>query len=555
MSTVGKALGGWTGRRDQDGQAAISLVVILGLFAMGVLGFGVDLSNVWFHKQAARAAADAACQAGAIDILAGASSSGPQKGFTTGTASNCVSTSAATMCSYADANGYDGNGLVAGTASNAVSWTFPASISGVTANPANTYMTVKVAENVRTYFMSLLTGSKVQPLNVTCTCGVMQVKAAAPMVVLHPTMSGSFYYSGGGALYIVGGPQRGLQVNSSSATAVDWIASGVMDLSKGGPTNAGSDAAIVGGPATIPTNGSSTGYNGGTAGAWKTGVLPVSDPYGTVGVPTSVKLVTPAGGTSGAWVAYHIDGCPDTASAAWVGQDANYNRLPANCIEFSPGYYPSGLTLPNNYSTVIFKPGIYYLNGSLVAGGSQILRMAKPNGYQQTDGLMFYFLSGSLNFSGCTGCTPNPNTIDSVNTDDLTCDDSPPASGVGMGTTIGGNVLWGQCATNGTYWDSGGDTTDSRGAPGARGLLVFQDHADTTQPAFTGSGQLSFSGGLYFHSSTYSDVLSLNGGTSSGTYILGEIVTDQVSLTGSGTIKLALNPQAVTNMAKVAILQ
>jgi Flp pilus assembly protein TadG len=548
MSTVRKALGGWTGRRDQDGQAAISLVVMLGLFAMGVLGFGVDLSNVWFHKQAARAAADAACQAGAIDILAGASSSGPQKGFTTGTASNCVSTSAATMCSYADANGYNGDGLVAGTASNAVSWTFPASISGVTANPANTYMTVTVAENVRTYFMSLLTGSKVQPLNVTCTCGVMQVKAAAPMMVLHPTMSGSFYYSGGGALYIVGGPQRGLQVNSSSATAVDWIPSGTINLSGGGPSNTGSDVAIVGGPSTIPTNGSSSGYNGGSTGAWKSSVLPVSDPYGTVGVPTSVKLVTPAGGTAGVWVGYGVDGCPDHNAPAYAG-----NGVATNCHEFSPGYYPSGLTLPNNYSTIIFKPGIYYLNGSLVAGGSNILRMAKPSGYQQTDGLMFYFLSGSLNFSGCTGCLAG--SVDNVNTNDLTCDGSAPASGLGMGTTIGGNVLWAQCASNGTYWDSGGDTTDSRGAPGARGLLVFQDHADTTQPAFTGSGQLSFSGGLYFHSNTYGDVLSLNGGTSSGTYILGEIVTDQVSLTGSGTIKLALNPQAVTNMAKVAILQ
>ena len=114
MLTVRKALGRFTGRHDEDGQAAISLVVILGLFAMGVLGFGVDLSNVWFHKQAARAAADAACQAGAIDMLAGASSSGPQMGFTAGTASNCVSTPAATMCSYANANGYNGSGLTAG---------------------------------------------------------------------------------------------------------------------------------------------------------------------------------------------------------------------------------------------------------------------------------------------------------------------------------------------------------------------------------------------------------------------------------------------------------
>jgi Flp pilus assembly protein TadG len=554
MLTVRRVLGRFTGRRDEDGQAAISLVVILGLFAMGVLGFGVDLSNVWFHKQAARSAADAACQAGAIDMLAGASSSGTQMGFTAGTAGNCVGTSAATMCSYADANGYDGNGLVAGTASNAVSWTFPSSVTGVTANPANTYMTVTVAENVRTYFMSLLTGSKVQPLNVTCTCGVMQVKAAAPMVVLHPTMSGSFFYSGGGALYIVGGPQRGLQVNSSSPTAISWLASAIINLSKGGPDDTGSDVAIVGGPATIPNNGSSSGYNGGTSGAWKTSVLPVSDPYGTVGVPTSVKLVSPSGTTAGVWVGYGVDGCPDHQfNPVGLSDPKTGAAMTSSCHEFSPGYYPSGLTLPNNYSTIIFKPGIYYLNGSLTAGGSQILRMAKPSGYQQTDGLMFYFLSGSLNFSGCTGCSSG--NVDNVNTSDLTCDGSAPVSGLGMGSTIGGNVLWGQCATNGTYWDSGGDTSDSRGAPGARGLLVFQDHADTTQPAFTGSGQLSFSGGLYFHSTGYADVLSLNGGTSSGTYILGEIVTDQVSLTGSGTIKLALNPQAVTNMAKVAILQ
>jgi len=553
MLTARKTWNEWTGGRDEDGQAAISLVLILGMFALGLLGFGVDLSNVWFHKQAARAAADAACQAGAIDILAGSSSSGTQMGFTPGTASNCVSTSAATMCSYAAANGYNGAGLIAGAASNAVSWTFPSSVTGVTANPANTYMTVTLSENVRTYFMSLLTRSNVQNINVACTCGVMQVKAAAPMVVLHPTMSGSFYYSGGGALYIVGGPQRGLQVNSTSSTAITWLASGIINLSGGGPSNTGSDVAVVGGPSTIPNNGSSSGYNGGTTGAWKSSVLPVSDPFGAVGVPTSVRLVTPSGGTAGVWVGYGVDGCPDHSSPAYVGQDSQGNNLPANCHEFSPGYYPSGLTLPNNYSTIIFKPGIYYLNGSLVAGGSNTLRMAKPSGYQQTDGLMFYFLSGSLNFSGCTGCSAS--SVDNVNTTDLTCDGSAPASGLGMGSTIGGNVLWAQCAANGTYWDSGGDTTDSRGAPGARGLLVFQDHADTTQPAFTGSGQLSFSGALYFHSSTYSDVLSLNGGTSSGTYILGEIVTDQVSLTGSGMIKLALNPQAVTNMAKVAILQ
>lgn len=549
-------------RRSESGQAAFSMALMLGLFGMAVLGFAVDLTNMWFHRQAARAAADASCQAGALDLLAGQSGvSMTGAGFTKGTDSNCATTPGAVMCAYANANGYKGSGLTTTAESNAVSWTFPNSVPGVAASLGNSYMKVTVQENVRTYFMSLLTLKRFQTVNTSCTCGVVQVKAAAPMVVLHPSMAGSFYYTGGGKLYIVGGPQRGLQVNSSNANAIQWAASGLIDLSKGGPNHTGSDVAIVGGPVNIPTtNGGGTwqagtaGFNGGTTGAWKSSVLPVADPYGSVGVPASVRLVPPSGGTGGVWVKYHQDGCPDTNSAAYVGQDSNYNRLPANCIEYSPGYYPSGITLPNSYSTVIFKPGIYYLNNTLAASGSQILRMAKPDtGYQQTDGLMFYFLSGSLNFSGCTGCAQS--SVDDVPTSMLTCDGTYPDSNLGMGTSIGGNVLWAQCATNGTYWDTGADTSDSRGTPGSRGILVFQDHANNTQPQFTGSGQLSFGGAMYFHSNSYSDVLNLNGGTSAGTYIIGQIITDQVSLTGSGMIKLALNPSATTNMAKVAVLQ
>ncbi len=155
--------------------------------------------------------------------------------------------------------------------------------------------------------------------------------------------------------------------------------------------------------------------------------------------------------------------------------------------------------------------------------------------------------------SGCSGCT-NSN-VDSVPSTDLTCDGSAASASIGMPSSIPGNVLWGQCTTNGTYWDAAGDTSDSRGSPGSRTLLFFQDHADTTNPVFNGSGQLSFSGALYFHSSTYSDVIALSGGTSSGTYVLGEIIADQVQLTGSGIIKLALNPQATASMSKVSIVE
>jgi hypothetical protein len=531
-----------------EGQAAISIVLILGVFLLAMFGFAVDLTNVWFHRETARAAADAACEAGAMDMLATSSGmSLTHAGFTIGTNGDCASTSAATMCTYASVNGYNGTGIVTGAPSNSVAWTFPTSVPGVTAPGTHPYLTVEIQENVPTYFMGLVQGAKVLTVHAKCTCGVVQVKSAAPMVVLHPTMSQSFFYSGGGTLDIVDGPQRGLQVNSSSPTAVGWMASGVINLSGGGPHGTGSDVAIVGGPSTIPTNGTSIGFNGGSTGHWKSNVLPVADPYGSVGPPATEKNVTPALGTSGVWVAYGVDGCPDHVNRA--GQTNSY------CREFSPGYYPSGLILPNNYSTIIFQPGIYYLNGSLTASGSNTLRVARPSGYQQTDGIMFYFLTGSLIFSGCTGCNNSSNSIDNVATTALTCDGSAPSASLNMPGTIGGNVLWGQCTTNGTYWDSGGDTPDSRGTPGTRGLLVFQDHADTKQPIFTGSGQLSFSGGLYFHSVGYGDILTLSGGSSSGTYVLGEIVTDQLSLTGSGTIKLALNPIATSEIAKAAMLQ
>jgi hypothetical protein len=179
--------------------------------------------------------------------------------------------------------------------------------------------------------------------------------------------------------------------------------------------------------------------------------------------------------------------------------------------------------------------------------------MAKPSGYKQTDGVMFYFLSGTFSISGGSGGTQSG--IDSVSSTDLTCDGSSPNSNLGMSSTLNGNVLYAQCTTNGTYYDSGGDTTDTISATGSRGLLIFQDHSDTSAPSLTGSGSMVFSGSLYFHSSTYGTVLALNGGASSGTYMLGEIVADQVSLTGSGVIRLALNPSANVMLGKVGEFQ
>jgi hypothetical protein len=522
----------------EAGQAAISVVLMLSLFLLGILAFAVDFTNIWFHRQAAGAAADAACQAGAMDLLGKASGvTLSATGFTAGTPSDCVSNKSSTICAYAAFNGYNGSGLVNGAASNSVSWTFPSSVTGVTTPPAAQvtypFLKVSITENVGTYFLSLLKGARYLTLNVACTCGIVQSKVAAPMVVLHPSMAGSFSTSGGGVLKIVGGPQRSVQVNSTSPTAVQLSSSGLLDLTTGGPHQTGSNIGILGGPSVAPT----AGYAGGATSLWKSGVSPVPDPFGGVPPPNSIKTIAPSTGTKGTSVPYHTDGCPDSNG----------------CVEYGQGYYPSGINIAGGSTTAIFLPGIYYLNGDLSANATNTLRNAKPAGYQRTDGVMFYFFSGSFRFAGATGTSTS---LDAVDPADLTCDGSPPPPSLGISGPLQGNVLIAQCTQNGTYWDSVSDnTTDSRGTPGSRGILAFQDHANLNSPSFGGGGGLAFSGALYFHAADFSDVLSLSGNAGTGTFILGEIIADQVSIGGAGTIGLALSPVASTEVLKAAVLQ
>jgi hypothetical protein len=510
------------------------------------LAFAVDLANMWFHRQSTQSAADAACQAGAMDMLA--TTSGVQlnsMGFTPGTASSCTASASATMCSYAGFNGYKGDGPQPASniksAWNTVSWTFPSSVAGVTAPPpsltATPYMQVSVVESVKTYFMGIFTGSSYQKVNSTSTCGLAQSKVAAPMVVLNPTVSGSLSSNGGGGFKVLGGPQRSIQVNSTSSSAVTLGSTGLLDLSLGGPSHTGSDIGIVG-PNTAPGG----GFTLGTTGTWRPNVLPIPDPYAAVPPPNSVKSLTPSTTVNGKSVAYKTDGCPDQRNS---------------CQEYGPGYYPSGINIAGGSTTAIFLPGIYYLNGPLSSNAQNNLRNAKPAGGQPTDGVMFYFLSGSFSFTGGSGAD-NSAWVDPVKSTDLTCDGSAPPSALNMPASISGNVLIAQCTNNGTYWDSAGDTTDSLGTPGTpgtRGILAFQAHTNTTSPSLTGSGGLAFAGALYFHSTNYADVLNMNGNGSSGTFILGEIIADQITAGGNGAINLALNPQPSTLVLKAATFQ
>ena len=590
------------------GQAVVLLVLVLGIFLLAAMAFSMDYSKLWFRRQATQAAADAACLAGAEDMMmavSGAavpscSSSGGWGCFTAGTGATCTVGSNATMCKYATFNGYPGGTLTAGSPSNSVTYSFPSSVTGITKPPASLtsypFLQVTIQENVPTVFANLLTGNKVQTVGASSTCGLVQEYEGAPIMVLNPTISGALKYSGGGILKVVGGPPRSIVVNSSSSTAVLCQPSGLIDTSQGGPNFTGSDVGTYGGPPAAPNSASCPGsaaFNPGTTGRWNWPAAPIPDPYATVAAPALMKTVTPLTKTTNAYftvTAPEIDGCPDTAPTDYFSWSPTCSLSGANkcrgCKEYGPGYYPSGISEGAN-DVITFLPGVYYLDGDLSIGGSDTIRMAKPcansqgvvnttsgtgncssvtqtagpNGgggggawtWHQSDGVMFFF-HGSAKpvISGASGAPVSPR-VDTVPVTDLTCDGSTPPSYLGLGSSLNTDVMTAICTANGTYWDTRGDTTDSVGS--IRGLLMFMDHADTGSPQLQGSGSFAYTGTLYFHSSTYATIFQVPGGTLTGALIWGNIVTDQLQITGSGALKMALNPNATTQLVKVGLFK
>src|SRR5207249_10274117 len=110
--------------RPDTGQVTVFVAVIFTVFLAAFAGFGTDMANLWFHRQSAQGAADAACLAGAVDLLAnlGGTANG---GFTPGTAFDCATATSAAPCKYAAVNGYSSAGLTAGKEPHDVGRPFP----------------------------------------------------------------------------------------------------------------------------------------------------------------------------------------------------------------------------------------------------------------------------------------------------------------------------------------------------------------------------------------------------------------------------------------------
>src|ERR1700747_58276 len=121
--------------RSEAGQAMLFALLGLGLFLIGAMALAIDMGNLYFSRQAAQTAADAACTAGAMDMLVGATNGSlpANAGFTPGTTYSCTtadkgSAPTSSPCEYAALNGFNSSvtqsNASGGTLGNNVSVSF-----------------------------------------------------------------------------------------------------------------------------------------------------------------------------------------------------------------------------------------------------------------------------------------------------------------------------------------------------------------------------------------------------------------------------------------------
>src|SRR5579862_427314 len=438
-----------SGSNVERGQMLLSFGLMVGLFLLAFVGLATDYSNFWYHRQLVQSAADAACQAGAMDLMLYAeSASTPSMNFVpqAGSTISCSSAPTAVPCVIAKYNGYDGT-----LASNNVVVSFPATIPGYTPPPKGWVpvpnIQVDITEQVPRYFSQLLTPNPMA-VHAVAKCALIAPPGPVPIIALHPTDPSTINMSGTqNSISVIGGPQTSVQVNSSNANGVSAGSLTTVDLSKAGPSKTGGDFAVFGGTATKPSS-----VAVGTTGSWDYPIPPISDPYQAVAEPAQPADVSK---TSPFQVTYAADGCPD----------------PSGCDEYVPGYYPKGICvkqggscLKDKATTAIFEPGVYFLGGNGLQLLSQsIVRVTCCGGQADGDGsggVMFFFSgTGSLNVISNSGThtrlvdtyvVAGGTNANGVQSRALRCPGGAPNQPE-IPATIDGNVLLAPCS--GTYGD------------------------------------------------------------------------------------------------------
>ena len=508
--------------KTRNGERGASLLLVTlsltGLLAM--VGLAIDAGQLFVTKQNAQAAADAAAQAGVMDMYNG---TGGNNGLSSARA-------------YSQLNGFD-------PAVDTVTVTWPSCSSlswcnGHVAldNSSPNLIQVTVGRLVPTKFLRVL-GLSNSTVTATAYAGISYAPAAIPIVVTHPHLVDALQENGGTQITITGGPPRAIQVNSdgtispnghtaSTPEAFSISNNSFVNLSQAGPSGTGADfrswgpAATTDSVAQINTTTVSSSCSVwlclGTTGHYVQPASLISDPFAALAQPT-------AAGLSAGTVTTINNNSGNTPISLGVSNCTAQCPPKSTCRVYGPGTYSSGVVVNN--AIAYFKPGLYYIPST------------DTNGFKGGSGSNMFMLSSV--------CSNTPN-------------DAGTGSGMvvfnaGSGAfTVGANgsaVLTGPAISNTTY----------------EGILFWQDR--TRNPGavvtnlFGGGGQLQLTGTIYANMNTsnvtnsnYQQV-SLKGNSGSTTQIIGEIITNVLFLTGGGTINMQLSSTQVKNVRAVAFVE
>ncbi len=543
----------------ESGQAILLLVLSMSIFLLGAIGLAIDGSHLYAQRQMAQAAADAAAQAGILSIFDGTNLTASAHYFSTTTGQHTCATSAPTPCYYAETlNGFS-------NASDTVTYEpNPAvTVPSLSSDPVN-LLRVTVQRTVDTTLIRFL-GPSTSTISATGTAAIVTALAPIPILVLHPTLDGSFSKNGTNDIAICGGPARSIQVNSSSSTSVSIAGnSGTVNLSHAGPldsgactTGTGADFGNHGGPTTYP----GTILLGSLPGVYRQS-SPITDPLITMSTPpTPTTVRTDDTNATTGYVTYTgaaavTHGCP--------------SGLSVDCRVYSPGKYDAGINLGgSNAAYALFRPGIYYINhNGFQMGSNSIARMAvSPDDSDPTptsDPAHTTWTKGILIYNSPASPIQSNKDIISVGANSGQINNIIYPNSAQCGTDASGNALGGNCFVGA----NGGTLTTSMCSSSATltssyyGVLFFQNRGITTSLTHTlsGGGGLSIKGTVYLaHTSTALDgsyqSLSLQGTSGSSTLVQGEIITDTLSLGGTSGITMNLNSLSCYSVREVALVR
>lgn len=546
-------------RIGERGQAVLLLVVSMSVFIFGALGLAIDGSQLFAQRQMAQAAADAAAQAGIVTIFNGGTAIGT-------TAYYCTSANTTSPCTYAAKNNFTAAATACTTGADSTPGHDCIKVDpnpGVTVSDLDpgspNELQVTITRDVSMTVMKMVGLSSFR-VTARATAAILDIKAPVPIIVTHPTLSGSFNLSGTGSgakIKICGGPQRSIEVNSSSSTSMTWNGNPEVNLTKAGPmdpgnctTGTGGDLGDFGGP----SNGVTVLTNFGTLGTTEHFIQPadpILDPLGCdIGPSCVVPAPTaPANAHTSLPLPNGLYGCPTSPAKA--------------CTLYFPGTYNADIHSQNE--TSVFAPGIYYMTGT--SSGANFGTAA--NGYMQlatgltdSSSTTTVTLDSHGNVSSVTSCCGTSTSWDGTQANGgmmvyMTgpaasihgCTPASTAANVGqISVGANGSVNLIGSPTNGTY----------------KGVLFFIDRSAATQShTLDGGGGLTLYGTVYttdtlgqMKSSTCSQYqnLTMQGNPGSSTLVTGEIITSTLTLGGTPGIVMNLNPNALTVVRQIALV-